>query len=745
MKRVFISLIPLGFMAIMFLTIGVPMVQATVETDWPAGVANSCRNTDDFFLNFETGIDEIEIESTIPSMQFTSTGELNWKYGDIRTEKYNVYPYGGAYYETNGNFFAWLGTLGDQGRIDFLGGGASYCSVLVSTGSGLILDAYDSEDTLIATSGWADNNTSTRTFTRLTVEAPAGETIAYVLIHDTGNFWLIDDLCTDANKAVIPVPGRDIGDHGDKFDIVFIPDNDYGLAADIDTWLPTFLDHIDDQLDLRLDGAEPVTGNLCKFNFYYTKMQGVASSKTLPTDLTRVAPFADAFVIFHTAVFGDSTSMGTPSIYGAEGEISAATQNGRSFIHESGHGIFGLADEYDGCGTFYFQPDPMPNIWATETLGEDDATSEGWDPDDIWKFTDCQGDWWKLGTTEYIMFDGTRFANGWGLPGERRIQWLLDEFPACGASETSFASAPLAEKSIWLNLQVSDDVFTLVDESFVVDSPPNYLPGTRDFVLKVFSNGGALLGEYGINDPRRIVAESDYTGPTWLDSANFQLVVPYFDSCGRVDLIEFMTGNVKLSVDISQYATVTAPEAICQDIEVALDENGKATISAEDVDGGSFDPEGGPIELSIDKSDFTCADLGENYVTLTVTDEEGAPAACTAIVTVVDTVPPEIQCNAPATITPPDAPISFAAIGTDNCSVSLVEIINYDCSFINGSGKVVDKKESCVVEFSGDTITIQDSGGVGDHITWTILATDGSGNQTEKECYVNVVNPRKGE
>jgi hypothetical protein len=219
------------------------------------------------------------------------------------------------------------------------------------------------------------------------------------------------------------------------------------------------------------------------------------------------------------------------------------------------------------------------------------------------------------------------------------------------------------------------------------------------------------------------------------------LVVPYFDSCGTVDLTESATGSVQLSVDISKYATVIAPEAICQNIEVVLDGNGEATISPEDVDGGSFDPEGGPIELSIDKSDFTCADLGANSVILTVTDEEGAPAACTATVTVVDTLPPEIQCNAPATITPPDAPISFTATGTDNCSVSSVEIIEYDCSFINGAGKVVDKKESCVVEFSSDTITIQDSGGVGDHITWTILATDDSGNATEVECAVDVVKP----
>jgi hypothetical protein len=254
-----------------------------------------------------------------------------------------------------------------------------------------------------------------------------------------------------------------------------------------------------------------------------------------------------------------------------------------------------------------------------------------------------------------------------------------------------------------------------------------------------------------------------------------------------------------------------------------LDENGEATISPEDVDNGSYDPEGGTIELSIDKSDFTCADLGENSVTLTVTDEEGAPAACTAIVTimdttapslncpadlpvecdqptdpsstgmatatdacdssptvtfsdevtpgtcpneetitrtwtatdasgnssscvqtieVVDTTPPVIACNAPATITPPDAPISFAATAIDNCdSTPAVEITSFDCFDFTKKGKPIDKTESCVVEVLGNTITILDSGGVGDNITWDVLATDSCGNQSEEMCEVEVVNP----
>ncbi|MEM4721989.1 MAG: hypothetical protein QXT73_08035 [Candidatus Methanomethylicaceae archaeon] len=153
----------------------------------------------------------------------------------------------------------------------------------------------------------------------------------------------------------IPLPGRDAGNPDNRLDVVFVPDTDYGTPQDIDTWLPTFLNHINAQIDQRLNGRDPVAGNLNRFNFYYTRDQGDAEGfrcgphSTLPVDLIRDCPFADVIVVFHQTEFGDCSSTDQkPNILSAEGPI------GRSFIHESGHGMFGLADEYDG-NTIYFQ------------------------------------------------------------------------------------------------------------------------------------------------------------------------------------------------------------------------------------------------------------------------------------------------------------------------------------------------------------------------------------------------------
>jgi hypothetical protein len=78
------------------------------------------------------------------------------------------------------------------------------------------------------------------------------------------------------------------------------------------------------------------------------------------------------------------------------------------------------------------------------------------------------------------------------------------------------------------------------------------------------------------------------------------------------------------------------PVAVCKDISVTL-AGGSATISAEDVDGGSTDNCG--VSLSLSQSTFSCSDIGVVPVTLTVSDDAGNSASCAANVTVVGAVP----------------------------------------------------------------------------------------------------------
>jgi hypothetical protein len=133
---------------------------------------------------------------------------------------------------------------------------------------------------------------------------------------------------------------------------------------------------------------------------------------------------------------------------------------------------------------------------------------------------------------------------------------------------------------------------------------------------------------------------------------------------------------------------------------------------------------------------------GNKTVSLTVTDSDGETDSCQAVAIVQDTTPPQVSCSSPATITPPDAPVSFTATANDGCEGQLTPVIvDYACYKVTKKGKLINKASSCSVSFSGDTVTIADSGGVDTRIEWTTQATDGSGNTSTAVCGVDVVAP----
>lgn len=75
------------------------------------------------------------------------------------------------------------------------------------------------------------------------------------------------------------------------------------------------------------------------------------------------------------------------------------------------------------------------------------------------------------------------------------------------------------------------------------------------------------------------------------------------------------------------------PNAVCQNITVQLDLNGVASITANQVDGGSTDNCG--IEsMAVSPDAFDATNLGPNTVSLTVTDAHGHSSSCDATVTV---------------------------------------------------------------------------------------------------------------
>ncbi|MCH2230957.1 MAG: HYR domain-containing protein [Crocinitomicaceae bacterium] len=105
-----------------------------------------------------------------------------------------------------------------------------------------------------------------------------------------------------------------------------------------------------------------------------------------------------------------------------------------------------------------------------------------------------------------------------------------------------------------------------------------------------------------------------------------------------------VNGNVETCSSTVTVQDNVAPNAICQDITVQLDATGNASIIAADIDNGSNDA-CGIATITASPLSFTCANVGANTVTLTVTDVNGNVSTCTSTVTVEDNVPPVAICQ----------------------------------------------------------------------------------------------------
>ncbi|WP_022826377.1 nidogen-like domain-containing protein [Hymenobacter norwichensis] len=133
------------------------------------------------------------------------------------------------------------------------------------------------------------------------------------------------------------------------------------------------------------------------------------------------------------------------------------------------------------------------------------------------------------------------------------------------------------------------------------------------------------------------------------------------------------TGTFTVTVQDQQAPTLRAAGFI-----TAIESNGTRTIEAADVDWSSFDNCSGIASMTISPRTFTCANIGPNQVTLTVTDNAGNSASETVTVFIVDNTAPTLRVagfqtrleNGTRTIYPVD--IDYGSF--DNCGLAAVTI-----------------------------------------------------------------------
>ncbi|NRA52413.1 MAG: hypothetical protein HRU12_25070, partial [Phaeodactylibacter sp.] len=257
------------------------------------------------------------------------------------------------------------------------------------------------------------------------------------------------------------------------------------------------------------------------------------------------------------------------------------------------------------------------------------------------------------------------------------------------------------------NLVLSEDTFDCADLG------PNFV---TLIVIDINGNASTCLSTVTVEDNvapnalcQDITVQLDADGLVSLTAA--QVDSNSFDACGidsiSIDDTTFdcddvgpnavtltvtdINGNAGTCSALVTIEDNVAPETLCQDIVVQLDADGLAAIDGNQIDNGSDDA-CGIATLSVDITSFDCSDVGPNTVVLTATDVNGNSDTCSALVTIADTVAPDMICNDITIQLDPSGVVSITAdqvdgSSSDACGLSNLALDdpNFDCSNVGAN------------------------------------------------------------
>ena len=247
----------------------------------------------------------------------------------------------------------------------------------------------------------------------------------------------------------------------------------------------------------------------------------------------------------------------------------------------------------------------------------------------------------------------------------------------CGIDTMSLDMATFTCNNLGANtvtLTVTDVNGNVANNTAIVTVVDNILPlvVTQDLTVQLDALGNASI----------TAAQVDNGSSDNCSIASLDLDVTDFTCANLGANTVTLTITDQSGNSASASATVTvedsmSPSVATQDLTVQLDALGNASITAAQVDNGSSD-NCSIASLDLDVTDFTCANLGANTVTLTITDQSGNSASASATVTVEDNIAPTINCPSGITVesngdfTLPDYYLDGLVTVDDNCGISSV-------------------------------------------------------------------------
>jgi parallel beta-helix repeat protein len=365
------------------------------------------------------------------------------------------------------------------------------------------------------------------------------------------------------------------GEPNDNFiDVVFVPELAYAdkpkqFHADVVRLVRSRFF----TLDSHMSGYDIPADYRDRFNFYlYTGGYGIDHYRyckgVLPAGFWDHVPAADV-----GAILKDSNTGGGCSGFGPPSQLIAPGRHGGVFIHETGHGIFSLVDEY--CGdTWYPETEgelvEQNNVWLSEGDCEAQALLEGWEEGSCREI--CAGDGlWKYDPDVCVMDSAdTDFDEACS----RRMSWVFDHWPTGGSPGIL----------MWFHMDEGGGVTLL--EGKKVGGHPDLGLQPEMFRGEILQADGQVMKSFGIWDPRIDLGETIVYTP----EVDFHVIIPFHGDAHYFCIVEPESGVELICVDLARLLVV----AVGLDIKPGgypncININGNGVIPVAILGGPEFD------------------------------------------------------------------------------------------------------------------------------------------------------------
>lgn len=262
----------------------------------------------------------------------------------------------------------------------------------------------------------------------------------------------------------------------------------------------------------------------------------------------------------------------------------------------------------------------------------------------------------------------------------------LDLVATDNYNNTSVASVQLTVKDHFDPVAITEDIILVLDESGQATLDPDE-----------FDNGS-----YDNCSITKTVSEKDFDCSDIGSHAVFLNVTD-------------ISGNFNTAIGNVTIVDNTAPVAITQVYELELDIDGLGTISAMDLDNGSYDNCSTIDDYTISQTNFDCTDLGSQSIIFGVSDIYGNLSTVLTTVNTIDLLPPTINLQ------------DFTAELDSNGNYFLNE------DDIN-VGTIDNCSDDLIFTYSDTVLTASDLG----ENTITVYVSDESGNSASQDIIITV-------